>query len=165
MTCSKQESIQCSGNCCHTLSQLGPYNITTQKWTSSCKCRSSQMECTNECKCDPAICKNRNITKQKILKSNESIRIQQVFGVDQYTRIMIEKLLPKECNIIYNEINNGKKGKTYFIENILYPAINNYLFFIIEHPKYNTKYLMNLMNLKHILCLRMYYVQYYIMQM
>eukprot|EP01083_Nonionella_stella_P212777 768032_1 len=136
MTCKK--SVRCDGKWCHELSNLGPYCIQSQEWKSQCLCRSKQMECGDECGCDPSTCLNRCIQKKKIKLNGVSIREQEVFGIDQHTRMCLDKALPKEISEVYGDKEEG--AKSYFIEKRLCPAINNFQYFVAEHAEYASSY-------------------------
>ena len=90
------------------------------------------MECSDECKCDPLQCKNRAISSENEKKNGSQVREQEVFGIDQHTRMCLEKTLPKEIANVFPQIEDIKDCKSYFIEKMLCPAINNYNFFVID---------------------------------
>ncbi len=75
------------------------------------------MECMDACGCGPKPCKNRAVTegRHKVLGELE------VFGMDQNTRICIEKALPAQTRELWP---HPDKPKSHLISALLLPAIN-----------------------------------------
>ena len=95
---------KCDGMHCGALSQLGPYAIMKETWESKCADRSIRMECGADCACDPSVCKNRAIAQQKQMKLGIDVQQQQVYGIDRYTFMNIEKIIPDEYCILLGDL-------------------------------------------------------------
>eukprot|EP01083_Nonionella_stella_P098308 276434_1 len=99
----------------------------------------------DECGCDPSTCLNRSIQKKKIKLNCVSIRDRTGgFGINQHTRMCLEKALPKDICEVYKDKKDG--AKPYFIEKRLCPAINNFQYFVAEHAEYASCYDPKLVN-------------------
>ncbi len=99
---------RCSGHCCLAFADLDPF-------------------------CDPKLCKNRAVTDGRYKVLGE----QEVFGMDQHTRICIETALPAQTRELWLCI---EKLKSHLISSLLLPAINRDRFFVAEHPRFRSKY-------------------------
>lgn len=108
-------SGECSEGCgCVEVNNLGPYDLNTTQFESSCCDRQHALECSDACSCGPA-CQNRSIRDNSIASVVET---SMVYGIDQYTFREIMSRLP----IVLTDAE-----RVSFVEKQLLPALNHYV--------------------------------------
>lgn len=107
--------------CCTDLAKLGPFNISTGKFISSCKDRFLSRECGPKCACDPKLCQNR---LDSIKEVSAWLGKRLSFGIDQYTYRQLFKALPS-----YSKSGEHlpKAIRDEFLEEIMINALNEFV--------------------------------------
>jgi hypothetical protein len=90
---------KCSGECCLRMEDLGPFKIGQDMWETRCTCRGLRVECSDDCGCDPTVCKNRQMSLRQGLKLGEDIIEKISWGIDMCTACNLLILLPKNVPI------------------------------------------------------------------
>lgn len=121
----------CNGESCEDLTGLGPFELINSTWTSENVDRATRVECSEDCECLEASCKNRQISLKQFQKLDQDVKEVPTWGFDIYTyrNIMayirhpvshkmhkfISKALSKAINSVKSDNWNLLKALEYII--------------------------------------------------
>lgn len=108
---------RCDGRHCDDLSKLGPYDVHVMQFDSQNADRRNYVECSSACACDAGTCRNRAMQQGLHKVLGEHVAEQLTFGIDQFTRYRIARILSKEGEL---EVDG-------FVVRVLQPAMNAFL--------------------------------------
>lgn len=142
-----KKSGQCDGSICHSLNELGPFDLVNCTWTSNNPDRRNRVECSQFCECDQFECKNRQISLKQFQKLGQDVEEVPTWGFDVYTyrNIMAYLRHPiSNCNKMYKfisqvlpkAINSGKKDNWCILTALEYILLDEHRIFNLRHKRY-----------------------------